>query len=103
MITLFLTRAEFQTFHEKIDRPEYGQQGWEGIYNPSDYWLSPRAICLPQAPYLVDKSFRTAVVIGKGFVNHQEHNASKEGKGQADKNGDLEEYRTESHMVGWYI
>lgn len=41
------------------------------------------------------------MVVGEGFVNHQEHNASEEGEGQADKNGDLEGDRTESHTVGW--
>lgn len=40
------------------------------------------------------------MVVGEGFVNHQEHNAGEEGEGQADKNGDLEEDRTESHTVG---
>lgn len=37
------------------------------------------------------------MVIGEGFVNHQEHNAGEESKGQADKNGDLKEDRTERH------
>lgn len=37
------------------------------------------------------------MVVCEGFVNHQEHNAGEEGKSQADKNGDLEENRTESH------
>lgn len=37
------------------------------------------------------------MVIGEGFVNHQEHNAGEESKGQADKNGDLKEHRTERH------
>lgn len=41
------------------------------------------------------------MVVSEGFVNHQEHNASEKGEGQADKNGDLEEDRTESHTVGW--
>lgn len=59
--------------------------------------MSPRAAHLPQAPYLIDKSLRTAVVIGEGFVNHQEHNAGEESEGQADKNGDLKEDRTERH------
>lgn len=37
------------------------------------------------------------MVIGEGFVNHQEHNAGEKSKGQADKNGDLKEDRTERH------
>lgn len=61
--------------------------------------MSPRATHLPQAPYLIDKSLGTAVVIGEGFVNHQEHNAGEESEGQADKNGDLKEDRTERHTV----
>lgn len=43
------------------------------------------------------------MVIGEGFVNHQEHNAGKESKGQADKNGDLREDRTESHTVSAHV
>lgn len=31
------------------------------------------------------------MVIGEGFVNHQEHNAGEEGQSQDDQNGDLED------------
>lgn len=38
------------------------------------------------------------MVVGEGFVNHQEHDAGEESQGQADEDGDLEENRTESHQ-----
>lgn len=48
-------------------------------------------------PYLIDKSLWAAVVIGEGFINHEEHDAGKESEGQADEDGDLEENKTERH------
>lgn len=42
-----------------------------------------------RGPYLIDKPLRAAVVIGEGFVNHQEHDAGEEREGQADQDGDL--------------
>lgn len=42
------------------------------------------------------------MVIGEGFVNHQEHDAGEESEGQADKNGDLRKTEvsvTESQLM----
>lgn len=37
------------------------------------------------------------MVIGEGFVDHQEHDAGEESEGQADEDGDLEGNNAESH------
>ena len=37
------------------------------------------------------------MVVGEGFVNHQEHDAGEEREGQADEDGDLEGDTIDSH------
>lgn len=68
--------------------PEPGCPREEDIDTP------PMEAAVPQPltyrdPYLIDKPLRAAVVIGEGFVNHQEHDAGEEREGQADQDGDL--------------
>ena len=41
-------------------------------------------------PHLINESVWAGVVVGEGFVNHQEHDAGEEGQGQDDQNGHLE-------------
>lgn len=42
---------------------------------------------------LVYESIWTGVVIGEGFINHQENDAGEEGQGKDDQNGNLEPLR----------
>lgn len=49
--------------------------------------------CRDTSLVLVYESVWTGVVVGEGFVNHQEHDATKEGQGQEDQYGNLESFR----------
>lgn len=40
-------------------------------------------------PHLVNESVWAGMVVGEGFVNHQEHDAGEEGQSQDNENGDL--------------
>lgn len=40
--------------------------------------------------YLIHKAIRTGVIIGEGFVHHQEHYAGQKGQSQNNKDGDLQ-------------
>ena len=41
--------------------------------------------------YLINESIGAGVVVGEGFINHQEHDAGEEGQSQDDQNRHLEE------------
>lgn len=40
--------------------------------------------------YLINESIWAGMVVGEGFINHQEHDAGEEGQGQDDQNRHLE-------------
>lgn len=53
---------------------------WKGLWQ----WLKA-------ASNLVDESVRAGVIVGKGFIDHQEDDAGQEGQSQDDEDGHLEE------------
>lgn len=59
--------------------------------HPAIRWLAVKRRGGPNAwSYLINESVRAGVVVGEGFIHHQEHDAGEEGQGQDDQDGHLE-------------
>ena len=67
----------------KLERMSY-----EPLHNPAAH----RCVVslLHSGSYLIDESIWAGVVVGEGFINHQEHDAGEEGQCQDDQDGHLQ-------------